>query len=242
MNIWMLNLLARKETARLWKVKSPYKRSWQQCVAQQYKRNASLRSHGNSGYVNASHLRCLSCYELCLNLSTRMTLVYGESASLMDVALSVLKWFDVCSAVTRLNMYFLFHFHKFFRFTHYSTYTTLWKVLLLHSSVKIDTEGKRSFRQRHLCACHKGVWGLLTSALRWRWSVNFTNYPLHLSERARDTHWIGCLVGPQSRPRLEEGKNILLLWGGGGMGESGYDFSVAQSLANILTALSRLQN
>jgi len=49
---------------------------------------------------------------------------------------------------------------------------------------------------------------------------------------------------PQNRPGLKDGKNILLFFwgGGGGGGESGYDFSVAESLANILTALSQLQN
>jgi len=31
-------------------------------------------------------VHCLSCYEPCLNLSTRMTLVYGESASIKYVA------------------------------------------------------------------------------------------------------------------------------------------------------------
>jgi len=49
-------------------------------------------------------------------------------------------------------------------------------------------------------------------------------------------------MGPQSRPGFEDGKNILLFFWGVGWGESGYDFSVAESQANTLTALSKLQN
>jgi hypothetical protein len=94
----------------------------------------------------------------------RIGLHYGRS-------LSVLKWFDVCRAVTRLNfgipkdLIFFFYCQVFFPFHTTQLIRPYGRCCCFIHRLKVKQKVKGLSDSVVFCACHNGVWGLLTSAL-----------------------------------------------------------------------------